>query len=253
MVRLVYVLRRNENLSLSEFQEYWKNTHGPLVARHSTAMKLRKYIQSHTMDDPMNDTARESRGAMEPYDGVADLWWDSEEDLINQATIPAGQEAAAELFEDEKNIIDFSRSTMYLTTEVPQVNTPENIVARENSPFVKLCFFVQHLDNLSLEDAQFYWRNNHGPLIRSLASLMAIKRYIQVHLVNPIPEGPRGVMAEPFMGHAELWYNRAESAAAFETTAAQQAAEAAKQDEAKFIDFKRCALWYAKEHVFVDR
>ena len=29
MIRLVYVLRRKENLSQAEFQTYWKEKHGP--------------------------------------------------------------------------------------------------------------------------------------------------------------------------------------------------------------------------------
>ena len=32
MIRLVYVLRRLPNLSLQEFQDYWRDAHGPLVA-----------------------------------------------------------------------------------------------------------------------------------------------------------------------------------------------------------------------------
>src|SRR5690349_13263560 len=34
MIRLTYVLRRRPGMSLAEFQDYWRNTHGPLVARH---------------------------------------------------------------------------------------------------------------------------------------------------------------------------------------------------------------------------
>ena len=258
MIRLVYVLRRKENLSLAEFQTYWKEKHGPLVAKNATVMKVRKYIQSHTIDDPLNDAIRESRGAMEAYDGVADLWWDNEEDLASPGETEEGQAASAELLEDEKNFIDFSRSTMYFTYEVPQVNpTPENLVAREKSPIIKLCFFAHHLDSLSLEDAQFYWRVNHGPLIRSNAQTTAIKRYIQVHMLdtpfNDAVQEPRGAMEKPFMGHAELWFNRVESIAASTLPAAQAAGEAAKEDEAKFIDFSRSALRWAKEHVFVDR
>ena len=258
MIRLVYVLRRKENLSLAEFQTYWKEKHGPLVAKHSTTMKVRKYIQSHTLDDPANEAVRESRGAMEAYDGVADLWWDSEEALLASAESEEYQAAATELFEDEQNFIDFSRSCFYFTYEVPQVNpTPENIVAREKSRIVKLCFFAHHLDSLTLEEAQFYWRANHGPLIRSNAQTMAIKRYIQVHQLNsPLNDmslNPRGTMEKPFMGHAELWYDRAEIQANAEIPEAQKAGEAAKQDEAKFIDFSTSALWFAKEHIFVDR
>ena len=258
MVRLVYVLRRKEELSLEEFQRYWREQHGPLVARYANTMRVRRYVQSHTMDSEANETMQASRGTMTAYDGVADLWWDSETDLAALGTTPEGQAAALELFEDEAKFIDFSRSVFYLTTEVPQVNpTPENIVAKVDSPIVKLCFFVNHLDNLTLADAQFYWRNNHGPLIRSQAAVTAIQRYIQVHRIespfNNTGANPRGIMEEPFMGHAELWYNQIEISAAFAHIQTQQAVETAKADEAKFIDFKRSALWYAKEYVFIDR
>jgi hypothetical protein len=60
-------------------------------------------------------------------------------------------------------------------------------------------------------------------------------------------------MEDPFMGHAELWYDRAELAAALATPEAARANELLFADEAKFCDIKRSALWVAKEHVFIDR
>src|SRR5262249_13988947 len=49
MIRLTYVLRRLPTLSRQEFQQYWRQTHGPLVAKHAQTLACRKYIQVHTL------------------------------------------------------------------------------------------------------------------------------------------------------------------------------------------------------------
>ena len=74
MIRLIFVLRRKPEMSLAEYQQYWRETHGPLVAKHATALNIHRYIQLHTLDDPVNDQLAGDRGSMEPsYDGVACL------------------------------------------------------------------------------------------------------------------------------------------------------------------------------------
>jgi uncharacterized protein (TIGR02118 family) len=258
MIRLVYALRRLPNLSRQEFQDYWRNVHGPIVAKHSTTMGIRRYIQTHTLDDPLNDLLQQPRGTMEPYDGVAELWWNHENEVAEGVGSPEGQKAAEELLEDEKKFIDLSRSSMYWGTEVPQINpTPENIVARVETPIIKVCFFGRHRPELSSEEAGLYWRMQHGPLVRSLAPAARIKRYLQVHSIetplNDAVREPRGKMDEPFMGHAELWWDRLELAGGATTPEGARAMELLVEDESKFVDFKRSALWVAKEHVFIDR
>lgn len=258
MIRLVYVIRRLANMSRQEFQGYWRNVHGPLAAKHSTALRIRRYVQTHTLDDPINDLLKEPRGTLEPFDGVADLWWNHENDLAEAAATPQGREAAEELLEDEKKFIDSSRSSIYLATEVPQINpTPENIVAREETPIIKLCFFGHHRPELSAEEALLYWRMHHGPLMRSLAPASRVRRYLQVHrLETPLNEAlrePRGKMAEAFIGHAELWFDRSEMLAAATTPEGARASQLLIEDETKFVDLKRSSLWVAKEHVFIDR
>ena len=258
MIRLVYVLRRLTKLSRQEFQAYWRNVHGPLVAKHSTVLRIRRYVQTHTLDDPINDVLKEPRGTLEPYDGVAELWWNHENEVAEAVAGAQGQEATEELLEDEKRFIDLSRSCIYWATEVPQINpTPENIVAREETPIIKLCFFGHHKPELSAEEAGLYWRMHHGPLVRSLGPAARIKRYLQVHgLQTPLNDAvrePRGKMAEPFMGHAELWYDRLELVGSITTPEGARAMELLVEDEAKFVDFRRSSLWIAKEHVFIDR
>ena len=119
MVKLVFPLRRLPTLSREEFQRYWHETHGPLVRRHSGALRIRRYVQVHTLDDPINAVLRESRGTEEAYDGVAELWWESREDMEQALASPAAQQAARELLEDERRFIDLARSALWVAVERP--------------------------------------------------------------------------------------------------------------------------------------
>ena len=51
------------------------------------------------------------------YDGVAEVWFESEEDLMEAMSSPAGQRLSAALLEDEGNFIDHSKSTAFLVRE----------------------------------------------------------------------------------------------------------------------------------------
>ena len=117
MVKLVFCLRKQPHLSLVEFQRYWLETHGPLVRKHAPALKIRRYVQVHTLDSPANEAMRRSRDAGEPFDGVAELWWDSSEDLASATATPEGQAAGRELLEDERKFIDLRRSALWIAQE----------------------------------------------------------------------------------------------------------------------------------------
>jgi uncharacterized protein (TIGR02118 family) len=259
MIRLTYVLRRKPGMSMTEFQEYWRNVHGPLVASHSTTLSILRYVQVHTLDDPANQQLASARGKMEsPYDGVAELWWTSREALASSFRSAAGQAAASELLEDEKSFIDLPNSPLWLAYEYPQVNpVPEEIVAREHSSLVKLFFCLRHPANLSLEQAQLYWRTSHGPTIRGVAGAMRMRRYLQVHRFEDDLEhdlrASRGTRVPPYAGHAEAWFDRAEMALLGNSSEGRRAAQIAVEDEAYFIDFTNSAIWLAKERVFIDR
>ncbi|MEQ8661398.1 MAG: EthD domain-containing protein [Gammaproteobacteria bacterium] len=257
MIRLEFALRRKPGMSRAEFQQYWRDVHGPLVARHSTTLAIHRYIQLHTLDDPINDALAEARGGMEPaYDGVAELWWTSPDDFAAFSTA-AGKAAALELLEDEKNFIDLPQSPLWFAYEYPQVNPTEYMVATTHSPLVKLFFCLRQPAAQSLDDAQLYWRTNHGPLIRGVSTGFRMQRYLQVHYTAHALEagltGPRETRVPPYAGHAEAWFSRADLMMMANVPEAARAMELAIADEAKFIDFQRSAMWIGKEHVFIDR
>ena len=259
MIRLTYVLRRKLGMSREEFQQYWREVHGPLVASHAMNLAIHRYVQVHTLDDTINDQLAQARGGMEPvYDGVAELWWTSRDTLVAASSTEAGRAASKELVEDEARFIDLSHSPLWFNYEYPQVNpTPEEMVARENSSLLKVFFCLRHPSNLTVDEAQLYWRTNHGPVIRGVAAGMGMKRYVQVHRYEDDNEqqlrASRGTTVDPYFGHAEAWFDRPEFMAIAGTPEGKRAGDIAVEDESHFIDFSRSAMWVAKERVFVDR
>ena len=117
MIKLAFCLRRLPHLTREEFQRYWRETHAPLVRRHAGVLRIRRYVQAHTLDDPIQEALRASRGGPEPYDGVAELWWDDRGALEAATRSPEGQAAALELLEDERRFIDLARSPLFVTEE----------------------------------------------------------------------------------------------------------------------------------------
>ena len=118
MVKLVFCLRRLPHLSLAEFQEYWLEKHAPLVASHAKTLRIRRYVQSHTLEEAnLQQALAASRGAEASYDGVAELWWDSMEDFAGGSSTPEGRAAAKELLEDERKFIDHARSPLWVSQE----------------------------------------------------------------------------------------------------------------------------------------
>jgi uncharacterized protein (TIGR02118 family) len=115
MIKLTFCLHRLPHLSRAEFQDYWFNTHAPLVASVREALKIRRYVQLHSLADTDNAPFAVARGAPEPYDGVAQLWWDSLEDLATDTS--KARAAGALLLEDERKFIDLPRSPLWLGEE----------------------------------------------------------------------------------------------------------------------------------------
>jgi uncharacterized protein (TIGR02118 family) len=119
MIKLVFSLRRLPHLSRADFHRYWRETHAPLVRQHAPALRIRRHVQSHTLDTPFNDALRGNRGGPESYDGHAELWWDSLDDLQAAVASPAGQQAGLALLEDERRFIDLEHSPLGITEEFP--------------------------------------------------------------------------------------------------------------------------------------
>ena len=108
MVKLIYCISKKPELSVEDFQRYWRETHGPIAGR---IPGVRRYVQCHVVPELYG---REQQPA---YDGAAELWFD---DLDAMRAAMQSPELKAAL-EDEKNFIDHSRVASFVTIEKPVV------------------------------------------------------------------------------------------------------------------------------------
>jgi uncharacterized protein (TIGR02118 family) len=117
MIKFVYCVRRRPELSVAEFRKYWLEKHGPLVRSQAKALGAKRYVQSHTLDTPLNLAAQQPRGTLPPYDGITEVWWDKIEDLVAALQSPEGQKANQLLAEDEGRFCDLPRCSVFFTEE----------------------------------------------------------------------------------------------------------------------------------------
>ncbi|MBI5117097.1 EthD domain-containing protein [Candidatus Poribacteria bacterium] len=111
MIKVIYCLRRKAGMSIEEFQKYWLGTH---AAFGKNIEGVKRYVQAHALGGELQEMLAEGHpaGKNEPFDGVAELWFD-EADLRELSGKPGGLAALM----DEANFIDFDRSVIFLAKE----------------------------------------------------------------------------------------------------------------------------------------
>ena len=127
MIKLTFAVRRRTDIDQAEFHRYWRDHHGPLVRSLQPALGIRRYVQAHRIETPLNAALRAGRGALEPFDGVAELWWEDLDALVGAASSPEGSAAGRTLLEDEARFIDLEQSALWLGEEIeiiPLVSSP---------------------------------------------------------------------------------------------------------------------------------
>lgn len=118
MIKLIMCLTRRSDLSREQFQDYWQNNHGPFFMENAGVMRAKKYLQSHTISSPLNEGMKASRGLMDEYDGVAEVWFESENELMEAMGSEEMQSLGQALVADEANFIDHTKSSAFIVREI---------------------------------------------------------------------------------------------------------------------------------------
>ena len=105
MTKVIYVLHRRPDMDRDEFRRYWRDIHGPIAARMPG---LRRYVQDHALTDVLGEP---------PCDGIAELWFDSEEAMRAALASPEGVATLA----DVPNFLDRDRIGEMVVEEVTVV------------------------------------------------------------------------------------------------------------------------------------
>jgi hypothetical protein len=117
MIKLVYCIKRNADVSGPEFHRYWLEDHGPKVCAVAGVIGAKRYVQSHTILPDVNAGFRASRGLAAGYDGITEIWFEDEASMAKGLGTEEGVAAAKMLLEDESHFIDFAASSIFMTRE----------------------------------------------------------------------------------------------------------------------------------------
>lgn len=121
---------------------------------------------------------------------------------------------------------------------------------------IKLVYVIVRRADLSVEAFRDYWLNNHGPLVAAQAGALKLRKYVQSHpFDDPASEGMRAVrgMRGPADGVTEVWWDSLEAfQSAYATPEGAASGRILAEDEAKFIDFEKSAVFLTEEHVIFD-
>jgi hypothetical protein len=117
MIKCLLLVHRAKHLTAEEFSDYWARVHSRLAVEAAPVLRMRRYVQNHRRDHPVGAAFRDSRGCvMGDFDGVAEAWWDSFEEMAAAAgdTPP---ELAAAILQDEGRFVDLARSIIWFGEE----------------------------------------------------------------------------------------------------------------------------------------
>jgi len=122
---------------------------------------------------------------------------------------------------------------------------------------LRVTFCLKRLPELTREQFQDYWRNNHASLVREHAAALGIRKYVQSHslaLPGAFPLADiRGSTGLDFDGVAQLWWaDMASFAAAGSTEAGRVAGALLLADEKKFIDLPNSPIFLSEDFHVID-
>ena len=117
MIKITFCLRRLPQLTHEEFVRHWYEAHAPLVRKHQQVLRIVRYVQFHTDMGALTEKLRAFRDSPDPFDGIAEIWYENHQALETLGMDPDARKASHELLEDEKRFVDLSRSPIWTGTE----------------------------------------------------------------------------------------------------------------------------------------
>jgi len=108
---------------------------------------------------------------------------------------------------------------------------------------VKLIICAARKAGTTHEEFSVYWREKHGPLVKSVAEFARhVRKYVQCHLVEGT--APFGIACD-YDGVAELWFDSVDEAA--NAFSEPKYLEIIRSDELKFVDPQKCISFMTEE------
>jgi hypothetical protein len=116
---------------------------------------------------------------------------------------------------------------------------------------IKMIFCLHRRADMNREAFQRYWLEEHAAKVAALARQTGMTRYVQSHTVDSALGSAAArarSVAGDYDGVMEGWWDSEEQARAAFLAAGPEAGRILLEDEHRFIDLQRSALFMTREH-----
>ncbi|WP_414564787.1 MULTISPECIES: EthD domain-containing protein [unclassified Anabaena] len=188
------LLWKRKGISLSLFDDYWRNVHGPVCARLPSQHQYWQFHLAHNEGGfwPSLDGIDYQSPESDQFDGIAELTF---------TTVAERQtwfNAASILMDDEYNI--FSKAIGYNTNPGNSYTYVDAIPTGDPNGelgVIKFHVMVKKADGLSIEAFRKYMTDNFAAAIVTSESLLKFRLHLFEEVDNSRPDAPGVVHVEP--------------------------------------------------------
>jgi hypothetical protein len=116
MIRFIQCVRRKQGLSVDEFRRQWQGYH---QAYHELALAsgARRIAVGFGLTIPYNHVIQETRGTLDPFDAVLEIWWESGAAIGAIENRPDIQQAIAAIRALQPEFMDLQGSSFFFASE----------------------------------------------------------------------------------------------------------------------------------------
>jgi uncharacterized protein (TIGR02118 family) len=190
MIIRMGLLSRLQGMSMTDFSNYWKDKHGPLVC--SNIPKLKSYVQNHVTDQIQRGIDFK-RGPLS-FDGFSQLGFDSLTNMRSQI----GQSVVEALIADEANFLD----------DITVITTLRNVVVQppKSGKFVKRMSTLRKRPDVTMPEFQRQWFNEHSYLVKRIPGLLGYRQNLVLDRQKSRTADADDGMSLGIDGIVELWF-----------------------------------------------
>ncbi len=231
MIHMMLFAERKPDISKLQYHRHWLDIHLPKAQKLAQKYTgLRRYVQDHFLEPPP--------GLL--YDGIVDLWLDSEKAVIETFT---SREYLEDVLPDEANFGRPGGSQMIFTEDHVLLEGPP---ISKHDILGKVIFPLKRKRGMEAKEFHRYWREVHGPLVLKLPHL---RRYVQSHTIvaKAVEEALHLPGGEPFYdGVEQLWFDN--KSALREALGSLEAFVHVQPDLTNFVDLDRFVPLVTEEY-----
>jgi hypothetical protein len=116
MIKLIQCVHARSATPKAEFQRQWQE-YGEQLRARATELGAVRIVLDTTLSIEVNQRLLQERGSMEPFDGVAEIWWDRGAELLEKADDKEMSSRIDRLREIQQSFMDVERSSFFFALE----------------------------------------------------------------------------------------------------------------------------------------